>query len=304
MIVFSILITTKNRTIDLLLTLSTLDWSNPEIEVLVMDDGSDEDIRPALVTQFPAVRLFRNENSVGLIEARNRLLSAAKGQYAISLDDDAHFVTPNALASIKTHFDRYPRCGALSFAIYWGKQLPELEAATSKQAFSVVKSFVGCGHAWRMDAWRNIPDYPGWFVFGGEERFAASHLFLKGWEVHYLPYLLVHHRVDMQARRNTSANFYKYHKTLRAGLYLFILFYPWTAALRALAYSIAVQVQKRLLQERNWIMGKGIVLALRDVLIHLPRLLKQRSAFTSQQWQQWRNLPDEVVYWQPPNLPK
>jgi hypothetical protein len=29
----------------------------------------------------------------------------------------------------------------------------------------VLQSFVGCGHVWRMDAWRTIENYPEWFIF-------------------------------------------------------------------------------------------------------------------------------------------
>jgi hypothetical protein len=36
-----------------------------------------------------------------------------------------------------------------------------------------VKSFVGCGHAWRMKAWHEIPNYPEWFEFYGEENYAS-----------------------------------------------------------------------------------------------------------------------------------
>jgi hypothetical protein len=43
----------------------------------------------------------------------------------------------------------------------------------------VLQSFVGCGHVWRMDAWRTIENYPEWFYFYGEEDFASYLLFKK-----------------------------------------------------------------------------------------------------------------------------
>jgi hypothetical protein len=67
-----------------------------------------------------------------------------------------------------------------------------------------MKSFAGGAHAWRMSAWRQIPDYPSWFIFHGEEDFAAYEMFKKRLEIHYLPSVLVHHRVDLKARKKTG----------------------------------------------------------------------------------------------------
>ena len=132
----------------------------------------------------------------------NLLLATTTAQYAISLDDDAHFLTENPLEAIANYFSTNPLCGLLGFRIFWGVTEPTI--TFTDQIPIRVKGFVGCAHVWRMDAWSKIPNYPEWFVFYGEEDFASYHLFKKNIEIHYLPSVLVHHRVDIKARKNNA----------------------------------------------------------------------------------------------------
>src|SRR5690606_33502883 len=131
--------------------------------------------------------------------SRNELLNLTKAKYAITLDDDAHIVTQHSLEIIETFFEMHKKCAVIAFRIFWGKDAPD--HVNHNLENTQVKGFVGCGHVWRMDAWRSIPNYPEWFVFYGEEEFASYQLFKNNWEVHYVPDVLVHHRVDIKNRK-------------------------------------------------------------------------------------------------------
>jgi hypothetical protein len=50
-----------------------------------------------------------------------------------------------------------------SIAHLLGLDLPQNLNTNAK--VEVLQSFVGCGHVWRMDAWRTIENYPEWFIF-------------------------------------------------------------------------------------------------------------------------------------------
>src|SRR5687768_8923254 len=166
---FSLLITTYNRKDDLLRTLQRAsDMLGSENEILVFDDGSDDGTTDAVRRQFPHVKLISEGGRNGYTAARNRLLREARGEYAISLDDDAEIITPEARSVVLDHFTNNPRCGVVGFSIYWGVDLPE-QICTPVDTPRRVASFVGCGHAWRIKAWRTIPEYPEWFEFYGEE---------------------------------------------------------------------------------------------------------------------------------------
>jgi hypothetical protein len=104
-------------------------------------------------------------------------LNLVATDYAISLDDDAHFITANALSVIADYFAVHPNCGVLALRIFWGLTAPHTVVTTETP--TRVQGFVGCGHVWRMKAWRSIPDYPDWFVFYGEEDFASYQLLKK-----------------------------------------------------------------------------------------------------------------------------
>jgi len=75
---------------------SALQQTYPNLDVVVVDDGSDENIEDA-VAQFddPRIRFFRKENG-GPASARNLGIKEARGQYIAFLDGDDVFL-PNKI---------------------------------------------------------------------------------------------------------------------------------------------------------------------------------------------------------------
>jgi len=195
----AILISTKNRCDDVLFTLGKIECLlNDKVTCTLFDDGSTDGTSEKVRQHFPQISLLRNETSKGYIYCRNKMLNDTDADFAISLDDDAHFLSPNPIEVINLYFRENPKCGLLAARIFWGKQAPS--NTETKEVASKVKSYIGCGHIWRMEAWRDIPDYPEWFGFYGEENFASLQLFKNNWEILYVPALFVQHRVDMKER--------------------------------------------------------------------------------------------------------
>ena len=176
----SFIIATRNRRADLLRTLEVMAPALlPGHEVVVLDDASEDGTAEAVAAGFPEVRLLRHGVRTGYIAARNELLDLARGELAISLDDDAEIVTPGFLDLVAEHFETHPRCGVAALRIFWGRSLPDGAAAMEEPRR--VQSFVGCGHVWRLEAWRSLPPYPAWFEMYGEEAFASYELLRRGW---------------------------------------------------------------------------------------------------------------------------
>lgn len=297
---FSILITTKNRLEDLKFTLNSLkDFIlTEEVECLVCDDASTDDTFEFVKNNYPKIILYRNEKSLGLIHNRNVLLNHCSGDYAISLDDDAHFLSQNVLDNIMAYFENHPKCGVLACRIFWDKESPVTTATKNKS--KRVKGFVGCGHVWNLKAWHEIPNYPEWFVFYGEEEFACYQLFKKGWEVHYVPNLLVQHRVEIKARKNDSDYAQRQRRSFRSGWYLYLMFYPWQVIPYKMAYTLWIQIITKVLQG-DVRATKGLFLALWDVFIHIPRLLKESNRFSTEEFKKYSNLEPTKIYWRPEN---
>ncbi|WP_417993261.1 glycosyltransferase family 2 protein [Flavobacterium sp. RSP29] len=295
---FSILITTKNRLIDLAFTLEKIKYLLKENSVtcFVFDDGSIDGTHEYVKENFPEVQLYSNTVSKGYLFCRNKMLNETKTDYAISLDDDAHFVTEKPLASIQNLFEENANCGLIALRIFWGLQEPVVPF--SSETTKRVQGFVGCAHVWRMKAWRAIPNYPEWFVFYGEEDFASYQLFKKEWEIHYLPEVLVNHRVDVKSRKNNPDYGTRLRRSLRSGWYLYFLFYPIIIIPEKMGYSIWMQFKLKIFKG-DFEALKVIVLALLDLVLAFPKIIKKSNRMSQQEYKTYQNLEATKIYWQP-----
>ncbi|WP_291102538.1 MULTISPECIES: glycosyltransferase [unclassified Flavobacterium] len=297
---FSILITTKNRKNDLAFTLNKINYllKDNNVECVVFDDGSTDGTFEYVKQNFPNIKLQRNSFSKGYLFCRNKMLNETKATYAISLDDDAHFVTENPLESIRKYFEENTNCGLIALRIFWGLQEPSSIVSIEKS--HRVQGFVGCAHAWRMRAWQDIPNYPEWFVFYGEEDFASCQLFKKNWEVHYLPEVLVHHRVDVKSRKNNADYVIRLRRSLRAGWYLFFLFYPIRTIPRKMAYSIWIQFKLKVFKG-DFKALYATVLALLDLVFAFSKTIKNSNRLSRKEYDVYQKLEATRIYWQPKN---
>jgi glycosyltransferase involved in cell wall biosynthesis len=295
---FSILITTKNRKVDLAFTLSKIEYllDRKDVVCVICDDGSTDGTCEFIQEKFSNIQLQRNVVSMGYISCRNKMLNETKADYAISLDDDAHFITENPLELIQNHFEQNQECGLIAMRIYWG--LEEPEAIISNQINQQVQGFVGCAHVWRMKTWRNIPNYPEWFVFYGEEDFAAFEMLKKQWEIHYLPNILVNHRVNLKARKNNADYSIRLKRSLRSGWYLLFLFYPIPKIPREFAYSLWVQLKSKVFKG-DFKALRAIILALLDLVWNIPKIVKDSNRLTTEEFEVYTKLSQTKLYWQP-----
>jgi GT2 family glycosyltransferase len=295
---FSIIITTKNRKTELAFTLDKIQYlfENGKVACIICDDGSTDGTAVFLQTNYPAIQYIRNEKSQGLIYSRNRLMNLVKTEFVISIDDDLHFITQNSLEIISNFFHRYPNIGVASFRIYW--DLSEPKNMISEEKSIRMQSFAGGAHAFRMKAWHDIPNYPEWFVFYGEEDFAAYQLFKNNWEIHYLPEVLVNHRVDIIARKNNNDYRLRLRRSLRSGWYLYVMFYPRREIPRRFAYTFWIQIKHKVLKgDRK--AATATVQALGDVIINLPRLLSKANRLTIKEFKAYSKLAGTKIYWTP-----
>ena len=295
---FSILITTKNRKDDLALTLQKIQnlLDKEKIVCVVFDDGSIDGTSDFVKENYPQIVLHTNEISKGYLYCRNKMLNETVTDFAISLDDDAHFVTEKPLENIDEYFAENKKAGLLGFRVFWSKESPNNVFSNDKP--TRMKSFVGCAHVWRIKAWKDIPNYPEWFVFYGEEDFASYQLFKKNWEIHYLPDVLVHHRVDVVARKSNNDYALRLQRSLRSGWYLCFLFYPISIIPRKIGYSIWIQIKSKVFKG-DFKALKALVLALFDLLFAIPKIIKNANRLSMQEYKIFQSLEEGKIYWKP-----
>jgi GT2 family glycosyltransferase len=295
---FSILITTKNRKDDLDFTLQKIQYllDREDVKCIICDDGSTDETYSFIQENYPEIQLIQNKRSKGLIYSRNRLMDLVTSEFAISIDDDLHFVTNNPLEIIEKAFEGNPKIALFSFRIFW--DLEEPQTIHCNQVSHQMKSFAGGANVWRMKAWHDVPDYPAWFVFYGEEDFTSYQLFKKHWEIHYLPEILVNHRVNLKSRKKNADYSLRLQRSLRSGWYLYFLFYPLSVIPQKLGYSIMVQFKTKVFKGDLKAL-QAIFFALINLFISTPKIIKNTNRLSMQEYKRYQKLEDTKLYWKP-----
>lgn len=132
----SVYIPTKNRP-QLLqrALLSCLSQDYPALEILLVDDGSDETAAreiAAMAAQDQRIRLFRLSPSAGAPQARNLAIAEATGEFITGLDDDDEFLA-GRINSFVDAAQQNPQigffCSGYQYALASGHRLHGLTGA-------------------------------------------------------------------------------------------------------------------------------------------------------------------------------
>jgi glycosyltransferase involved in cell wall biosynthesis len=295
--IFSILITTHNRLDALKLTLekSAAILSDPRVECIICDDASTDGTSVYIKSEYPEIKLISNQKNKGYIFNRNLLLASTSALYAISLDDDAYFLSENVLNQIEVYFKENESVGLIACRILWSKNDPETKTDFNENL--QVQGYVGCGHIWRMKAWESIESYPEWFVFYGEEQFGAYQLFKQEWEIHYVSSLFVKHCVDLKGRQLDKDYGIRMRRSLRAGWYLMFLYYPLSVIPRRFLYSLWIQLKTKVFNG-NLKALQAIALAFFDLVGHMVYFRGKRR-LTNEEFITFESFPKTRIYLQP-----
>ena len=202
------MILTRNR-LDVLRTCvrSILNQLYRDFEIVILDDASDgADTAAGVAQEFadPRIRPFRTTSSVGVAGGRNFLMDAVRGEFLISIDDDAVFVNRDALNVVCHVFDREPAAGILAFKIMnvlGGQRRPLIphsrfaiaEDPNIVSQRALVSSFRGGGHAVRKRIIEQLGGYRGDMMFGEEEMDLAYRTIRSGANIVYEPSIEVDH---------------------------------------------------------------------------------------------------------------
>lgn len=79
-------------------------------EVIVIDNGSQDETVSMITRQFPKTQLVKNDRNCGVAPARNQGLRLARGEYVLILDDDT-IIHPTALDHLVRLLDTQPDVG-------------------------------------------------------------------------------------------------------------------------------------------------------------------------------------------------
>lgn len=245
----SVIVLTKNRPEVLRNCISSVLAQNYDsYELLILDDASKPEL--AVETLFsaerdPRIRLLHTPESLGVAGGRNLLMEASHGELIVSIDDDAVFTNRKALQLVAETFDASSTVAAVAFKIMnhvGGEKYPLIPFRKQKirkhpevtDRGAMVSSFRGGGHALRAAVIRTLGGYRRDMMFGEEEMDVAYRIIQRGWQIQYVPEILVDHFpqpsvVGAAGKKSRSELFY--HTRNRA-----YLAYRYLPALYAIPY--------------------------------------------------------------------
>ncbi len=165
----TVLITTKNRRDELRNALHSVFAQSITVEVLVIDDGSNDGTFEMVRAEFPAARVVRHEQSQGLIARRNEGVTAASANIVISIDDDAALSSTEVVCTTLKEFDD-DRIGAVAIPYVDVNRDPQArQRAPAADTAYATDRFIGTAHALRRDVFLRVGGYRDGLVHQGEE---------------------------------------------------------------------------------------------------------------------------------------
>lgn len=152
----TILITTKDRKNELRRALESALVQRDLHEILVFDDGSTDGTSEMVCREFPQVRCVREEQSLGIVRARNHAISLASGEIVLIIDDDCVFQSQNTLAQTLKDFEE-PYIAAVAIPHINVNSSPRIYShPPSKNGVFVISEFIGASCAIRRDLFLSL----------------------------------------------------------------------------------------------------------------------------------------------------
>lgn len=165
------------------------DYAN--IEVFVFDDGSS-DGTSELRSEYPDARWERVEESLGLLEARNRMMRTCGADIFVSLDDDAWFLESDEVRLTVNYFIAEPKLGVIAYDLL--ERGTDRFTKVERQDPIKTNFYKGAGHALRLSAVKEAGFYvPFPLKYGHEEKDLGIQILDLGYYMLFLPGVHVWH---------------------------------------------------------------------------------------------------------------
>lgn len=204
-------------------------------EVIVVDNNSQDGSAEMVESEFPQVRLLRNEANRGYAAATNQGLAAAEAKLVVLLNSDTRFHY-DALSGIKHFLEARPEAGAAAPVLRrpngriqrsWGA-LPSLRTELARvllldrlatlpwdlhQQACPVESLMGACLMIRKRALEQVGVLDEEFRHYGEDVDLCWRLKQAGWELYLLPWLEITHHGAASSRRMRRQSWLNYHRS-------------------------------------------------------------------------------------------
>jgi GT2 family glycosyltransferase len=261
-------------------------------EVVVVDNGSGDDLAAFLEQNYPEVRLVALTENLGGA-GRNRGIEAARGEVVVTIDNDLYFDSPFELQKIVTAFEERPQATCIAFKVLesgsgklhvrdWCHPRNYAEYADAEfETYFIPEG--AC--AFRRKPFLQIGGYYEPFWLGHEGWDLALRILDQGGQIVYCPSIRVCHQISGETR--TSWRPY----------YFYTRNYIWVSARNYGAVGTALFLPEKLAMMTYFATRTGNLRALfrglRDGLGGLPKVWKTRKPLAESTWTRLRALTGE-----------
>jgi len=262
-------IVTHNRREELMLSIrSVYNQGLDNIEILVVDNNSEDGTMEALQKEFPSVRIIRLEENLGCPGGRNYIYDYARGEYIINLDDDGFLESDTVKKVIKT-FESNPKIGIIAMRQCYPDE--EIEPYRDGKDFSrEVGIFRGGVSAFRSAMLRETGYYPHNFFFYKEEEDLALRALERGWKIIFHPGIIMRHpRQNRSDRILEEGDYYLFRNPLLVVINNFPGRYLWQYLVGRIISCGLISLKRKTFRQ--------YLHAVRDVIRALPKAMKNRS---------------------------
>jgi GT2 family glycosyltransferase len=212
------------------------------IEIVVVDNGSDEDVCGMLAAEFPEIRMVRLDKNYGFAGGNNRGIETAQGKYIALINNDA-VAAPQWISSLVATAESDANIGAAASIIIDGNQPEVLDSCgvgialdgMSRQAMrgmpvpqltqpAEVLLFSGCACLLRMESLKKVGLFDEDFFAYCEDTDLGLRLRRAGWKIVVAPGAYVHHYYSMTGGKFSLQKVYWVE---RNHLWVAIKNFPW-----------------------------------------------------------------------------
>lgn len=196
----------------------------PNIEVIIVDNASDDDPTSLFQSSFPGLQVIRNERNLGFSGGNNIGIRKAKGDFLFIVNNDTEF-TPGLLEGLLDIFRQYPDAGVVSpkFHYYFQKGTIEYAGYENVNPFTGRNGMIGCrekdegqydevkithyAHGGGMMVSRKVieevgPLYEPFFLYY-EEFDWCTKIKKAGYKIYYQPKSLIYHKESMTTGKSS-----------------------------------------------------------------------------------------------------
>ena len=228
------------------------------LEIIVVDNGSGPETAAAIQKNFPLVRLVVLKENMG-VGSRNRGLEIAKGEIAVTLDDDMVDFSAADLEHLRQRFSENEKLGAVNFKVVWPgtnnvrdwvHRRPVTSSDKNFPTYEITEGAV----AWRLKALDEVGFYREDFFISHEGVELAFRLLDAAWLIEYDGGVQVGHAHAMGGRTSWR----RYYYDTRNMFAVAVLHMPWCFAARYLFVGLGAMLVYSIRDRHLWAYVRGV----------------------------------------------